>query len=85
MEVERIIKMYLKSICLLCGLRFEDLKFSYSTENNNFYCYVDGDKRILSFLIGRNGQNAISLRKVLAFILRKNNISQRVKLIFGKK
>jgi len=85
MEIEQIIKTYLKVVCLLLGINFQNLEFSYSEDNNNFYCYINSNKETISLLIGYKGRNAIAIRRILAILLRKNKISRRVKLIFGKK
>lgn len=85
MEIKEIITIYLKAICLLLNLKFEELNFSYSEDANNFYCYVNGKKSVISYLIGYKGKNAIAFRKILALLLRKYKILKKVKLIFGKK
>jgi predicted RNA-binding protein YlqC (UPF0109 family) len=79
------IKKYLQAICLIIGCDFEKLKFNTETIDDVFYCYVEGDKKIIAFLVGKNGKNAIAIRRILSVFLRKNDVSQRVKLIFGKK
>ena len=40
---------------------------------------------VIKLFVGKGGRNAIAIRKMFAILLRKEHISQRVKLIFDKK
>lgn len=86
-EVEKIKNLLEKYIQIL--EQFFEVKTNFDIEieeNGNIIEIALSEKpEILKLFIGKEGRNAVAIRKMFAILLRKEHIKSKVKLIFDKK
>lgn len=87
MEVEQIkdiVKNYIETIYKLLELS-GSFDIEVEQKPDAVYCYINGNSDDMRIMIGKEGKNAIAVRKLLPVLLKKYKISQRVKIVFSKK
>ena len=64
-----------------------ETNFDIAIKENNDLIEVNltEETEVIKLFIGKNGRNAVAIRKMFAILLRKEHIKSRVKLIFDKK
>ena len=83
-KIKKLLEKFIKILEQFFEVK-TDFQIEIEEKNGIIEVALSEKPEILKLFIGKEGRNAVAIRKMFAILLRKEHIKSKVKLIFDKK